>query len=81
VGGLGLVQTDEAVVVLQVLARVEANRTEFDAMKGMLREQALQGARERRVRLFLDHLRKEAKIVDRRNEINAGLRRQSELAP
>jgi len=81
VGGLGLAQTDEAVVVMQVLSRVEANRTEFEAMKGMLREQALQGARERRVRLFLDNLRKEAKIVDRRNEINAGLRRQSQLAP
>ncbi|MFM9013541.1 MAG: hypothetical protein ACKORK_08135, partial [Gemmatimonadota bacterium] len=81
VGGLGLAQTDEAVVVMQVLARVEANQTEFEAMKGILREQALQGARERRVRLFLDNLRKEATIVDRRTEINAGVRRQSQIAP
>jgi peptidyl-prolyl cis-trans isomerase D len=81
VGGLGLVQTDEAVVVMQVLARAEANRTEFDAMKGLLREQAMQGARERRVRLFLDNLRKEATVVDRRNEINAGLRRQAQAQP
>jgi len=81
VGGLGLAQTDEAVVVMQFLARVEANQTEFEAMKGILREQALQGARERRVRLFLDNLRKEATIVDRRTEINAGVRRQSQIAP
>jgi hypothetical protein len=50
-------------------------------MKGLLREQAMQGARERRVRLFLDNLRKEATVVDRRNEINAGLRRQAQAQP
>jgi peptidyl-prolyl cis-trans isomerase D len=81
VNGFGMVPTDEAVIVMQVLARVEANPAEFDAMKAMLREQTLQGARERRVRLFLDNLRKEAKVVDRRTEINAGLRRQSQLEP
>jgi len=37
----------------------------------------VQALREQRVRLFVDNLRREAKIVDRRDEINATLRRQT----
>ena len=37
----------------------------------------IQALREQRVRLFVDNLRREAKIVDKRDEINATLRRQT----
>ena len=77
IGTPGMAKTDEAVVVMVVQSRVEATRETFDAQKGAMREQTVQALREQKVRLFLDNLRREAKIVDRRQEINATLRRQT----
>lgn len=77
IGTPGMAATTEAVVVLVVTARVEATREAFDAKKSEMREQTVQTLREQKVRLFIDNLRREAKIVDRRREINATLRRQS----
>ena len=80
IGTPGMAATTEAVVVMVVSARVEATRESFDAQKATMREQTVQTLRQQKVRLFLDNLRREAKIVDRRREINATLRRQSVAA-
>lgn len=77
VGTPGIAKTDEGVVVMVVTARTEGSREGFEAEKAVLRERATQALREQKVRLFLDNLRRDAKIVDRRKEINASLRRQT----
>jgi len=77
VGGMGVAKSTDGLYIIRVIARVEATRADFEAQKEGQRARTLQAMREQRVRLFLDHLRRDAKIVDRRNEINATLRRQS----
>lgn len=77
IGTPGMATTSEAVIVMVVEARVEATRDSFDAQKVAMREQTVQALREQKVRLFLDNLRRDAKIVDKRREINATLRRQT----
>ena len=77
VGGYGTATTDEAVIVMQVTARTEASRTAFEEQKMAQRERTVNAFREQKVRLFLDNLRRQADITDRRKEINAALRRQS----
>lgn len=77
VGGVGLATTDESVIVMQVTARTEASRAAFEAQKGPQRDRTLEAFRQQRVRMFLDGLRREAKIVDRRRELNAQIRRQT----
>lgn len=76
-GGLAAVRTAESVVVLRVDARTEVSRDVFDAQSGLQRGRTMQSLREQKVRIFLENLRREAKIVDRRREVNAALRRQS----
>ena len=80
VGRLGLAKTDDAVVVLQVEARTEASRADFEAQKASQRERVTQALREQRVRSFMDNLRRYADIEDRRREINVMLRRQAVIA-
>ncbi len=81
IGTPGMASTYEAVLVMVVEARVEATRESFEAQKSAMREQTVQSLREQKVRLFLNNLRRDAKVVDRRLEINASLRRQSVAAP
>lgn len=76
VGQPDLVRTDDAVIVMRVDARMPASREAFEAQKATQREQTLQAMREAKVRGFLESLRRNAKIDDRRREINAALRRQ-----
>ena len=77
VGSVGMAKTDESVVVMVVDARTETTRDAFQAQLVTQRDRAVQALREQKVRLFLTNLRREAKITDRRREINASLRRQS----
>ncbi len=77
VGSVGLAKTDESIVVMQVESRVEATREAFEAQKAAQRERTVQAFRESKVRMFLENLRRDAKIVDKRKEINASLRRQT----
>jgi hypothetical protein len=72
-----MARTDESVVVLTVTARTEASRESFEAQKAQQRDRVVQAFREQKVRTFLENLRREAKVVDRRKEINASLRRQT----
>ena len=77
VGGVGMATTDEAVVVMTVSARTEASRAAWEAQKDAQRERTVQAFREQRVRLYLEGLRRTAKIEDHRRKINAQLRRQA----
>jgi peptidyl-prolyl cis-trans isomerase D len=77
VGGVGMARTEEGVIVMQVVSRAEASRTAFDQQKAAQRDRTVQAFREQKVRMFLDNLRREASITDRRKAINASLRRQT----
>ncbi len=76
VGTAALVKTIDAVFVMKVIWRREASREAFLEQRLLQRQRMANASREARVRQFLDNLRREAKIVDRRPEINAALRRQ-----
>jgi len=80
IGRPTLAMSDEGAFVIAPTARTSASRDAFDTEKPMLREQALQGIRQRRVQEFFEQLRRTAEIDDRRREINAGLRRQAAVA-
>lgn len=69
------VKTTDAVYVLRVDARTAADRKAFEAQKATQREAQLAQLRQTRVQQFLIDLRSAAKIVDRRKEINAMVRR------
>jgi len=77
IGAIASVRTMESVIVLRVDARREVSRETFEAQKEMQRQRTMQSLREQKVRIFLENLRREATIVDKRREVNAALRRQS----
>jgi peptidyl-prolyl cis-trans isomerase D len=80
IGRPTLAMSDEGAFIIVPTARTSANREVFETEKTILREQALQGIRQRRVQEFFEQLRRSAEIDDRRREINAGLRRQAAIA-
>jgi parvulin-like peptidyl-prolyl isomerase len=67
----------DGVYVMRVDARKPADRAAFEAQKNDLRGRRLQQLRTQRVQMFLDDLRKSAKIDDNRKDINAQIRRQA----
>jgi peptidyl-prolyl cis-trans isomerase D len=69
------VRDDDGLYVLRVDRRSNASQAEFDRQKETLRRQRLQQMRQQRLQLFLEDLRKSAKVEDRRREINAAARR------
>lgn len=71
------IRTDAAVVVLRVERRVNADRSQFEKQVDVLRRQRLQQLKQQRLQLFQADLRKAAKIVDHRRELNAAARRQT----
>jgi peptidyl-prolyl cis-trans isomerase D len=71
------VRQSDGLFVMRVDARKPADRAAFEAQKNDLRSRRLQALRQQRVQMFLDDLRKSAKITDKRKQINAELRRQS----
>ncbi|HEU4749125.1 MAG TPA: peptidyl-prolyl cis-trans isomerase [Gemmatimonadaceae bacterium] len=72
------IKTPGGVVVMRVDERQAADRAAFDAEKDGLRAQALQQARQQRVREFLGNLRATADIEDNRREVEASARRASQ---
>ena len=70
------VQTSNSADVLRVDKRIVADSSAWVAQKEAQKTARLQQLREQRVQMFLQDLRKAAKVVDRRKEINAALRRQ-----
>jgi len=78
VGKVGApVRTDEVIVVMRVDSRVNADSAKWAAQKATQRLQAANSLRDQRVRLYLENLRRAAKIDDRRQELNALQRRLS----
>jgi peptidyl-prolyl cis-trans isomerase D len=71
------VKTDEALFVVRVDKRVPTDSIKWVVQKPMQRQQVQESMRNQKVRLFLNNLRKAAKVEDRRAEINAALRRVS----
>jgi peptidyl-prolyl cis-trans isomerase D len=67
----------DGVFVLRVDAKKPADRAAFEAQKNDLRARRLQQLRQQRLELYLEDLRKTARVDDRRKDINAQLRRQS----
>lgn len=68
----------EQVTVLRVDARVPADSAAWAAQKDMQRQQRLGALRQQRVQLFMEDLRKEAKVDDRRRKIQDLARRSAE---
>ncbi|GAC1655564.1 MAG: peptidylprolyl isomerase [Gemmatimonadaceae bacterium] len=69
------VRTDQSIVVLRVDRRTNASRTEFEQQRKQERASVIPTLRERRVRDFIDGLRKTANIKDRRKDVAAAARR------
>ncbi|MEO7104681.1 MAG: peptidyl-prolyl cis-trans isomerase, partial [Gemmatimonadaceae bacterium] len=69
--------TDDAVYVIAIDRRVDADRKVFDATKDQLRSQYLSSMQQGRIQEFVTNLRDDAKITDRRKDIEASLRRTS----
>ena len=70
------VKDESGVFVMRVERRVNADRAQFEKEVETLRRQRLQQLKQQRLRLFLEDLRKAAKVEDYRKDINATARRQ-----
>jgi peptidyl-prolyl cis-trans isomerase D len=57
------------VVVLRVDRRVDADRKAWEDQKATQRQQLVQGLKQQRIQAFLQQLRADAKISDRRKEL------------
>ena len=71
------VRQSDGVFVMRVDTRKPADRAAFETQKNDLRARRVQQLRQQRVQMFLDDLRKSAKVTDSRKEINAQIRRQA----
>lgn len=69
------IRQPNGVYVIVVDRRVNADRAEFEKQRAVLRSQRIQQMKQQRLQLFLDDLKKTAKIEDRRKDINATVRR------
>jgi parvulin-like peptidyl-prolyl isomerase len=69
------IRSDDGVFVIKVERRVNADRGQFDKQADAMRRQRLQQLQQQRLQLYHADLRKAAKIVDHRKEINAKARR------
>ena len=63
------VRTQDGVVVLRVDRRVEADHAAWDAQKTTQRQQLMQGLRQQRIQAFLQQLRTDARVDDRRKSL------------
>jgi peptidyl-prolyl cis-trans isomerase D len=70
------VKTDNGVYVLRVDKRVTADSAAWAAQEQVQKTVRLQQLRQQRIQMYLQDLRKSAKVDDRRKQINAAARRQ-----
>ena len=63
------VRTSDAVAVIRVDRRVEADHAAWEAQKAAQRQQVTQGLRQQRIQAFLQQLHTDAKIDDRRKSL------------
>jgi peptidyl-prolyl cis-trans isomerase D len=68
------IQTDAGVFVIRVDRRVEADRKAWEAQKETQRQQAMQAMQQARIQEFMRSLRANAKITDRRKDIQLAQR-------
>lgn len=68
------IRTNDAVVVLRVDQRVEADRKAWEDQKNTQRIQVLQGLRQQRIQAFMQQLRENADIEDNRKQLAAQAR-------
>ena len=71
------VRTNAGVVVLRVDRRVEADRKAWEDQKATQRQQVVQGMRQQRVQAFMQQLRADANIDDRRKELAQAARQST----
>jgi peptidyl-prolyl cis-trans isomerase D len=76
----GPVAVEDGVYLLQELERIPADSAEFVKNLPQIRNEALQSARQSRVRAYVTALRAEAKIVDRRAELYSQTNAQAAAA-
>jgi len=69
------IRQSNGIFVLVVDRRVSSNRAEYEKQRDALHRQRLQQLKQQRLQLFLDDLKRTAKIDDRRKDINATVRR------
>jgi len=69
------VKTDDGVYVIRVDKRITADSTAWAAQKEAQKTLRLQQLRQQKIQMFMQDIRKAAKIDDRRKEINAATRR------
>jgi peptidyl-prolyl cis-trans isomerase D len=69
------IREESGIYVLVVERRQSSDRAAFEKQRDALRRQRLQQLKQQRLQLFLDDLKKAAKIEDHRKEINATARR------
>jgi len=69
------VKTDDAVYVLRVDRRTETDRKAWEGTKQISRMQRANQVREQQLQLFLQELRRSAKVSDRRKQLNSMMRR------
>lgn len=70
------IRDPNGIFVMVVDRRQSADRAAFEKEKLALRRQRLQQLRQQRLQLYMEDLKKSAKIEDRRKDINATARRQ-----
>jgi peptidyl-prolyl cis-trans isomerase D len=70
------VKTPEGAYVLRVDKRVVADSAAWIAQKDVQKATRLQQLRQQRIQMYLQDIRKSAKVDDRRKQINAAARRQ-----
>jgi len=63
------IRTNESVVVLRVDRRVDADHMDWEGQKATQRQQMMQGLRQQRIQAFLQQLRADAKVDDRRKDL------------
>jgi len=63
------VRTEDGVVVLRVERRVDADRAEWEKGKVAQRQGLMQGLRQQRIQAFLQQLRTDARVEDRRKDL------------
>ena len=71
------IRTDDAVIVMRVDRRAEADHAKWEAQKTAQRQSLIGGLRQQRVQAYLQQLRSNAKITDRRKEIQQQAQRQT----
>jgi peptidyl-prolyl cis-trans isomerase D len=70
------VKTSDGVSVLRVDKRIVSDSTAWAAQKDAQRATRMQQLRQQRIQMYLQDIRKAAKVDDRRKQINAAARRQ-----